>query len=135
MKEEDVMQLVECRIPTQGDENLLYRQCGRACRKVSAAVCEGASPPDILLCEAASALTVVYYLQYLILGEENSLKSFKAGDVSVTEDKKDFTALLSRAEEDYRSCLSRLSPYLKEESTVGESEPFFFKGVGGCRFH
>lgn len=136
MREEEVMRYVADRIPVDREnESLIQRQCGRACRTLGTLLNNEEKTPESLFCEASSALTVVYYLQYSMASGNSGVKSFKAGDVSVTEDSGDLTELLKQAEKNYHSCFTRLAPYLKEEAVMGCGEPFFFKGVGGCRFH
>lgn len=129
------MRYAAYRIPIDSEnESVIQRQCGRACRTLGALLKNAEETPESLFCEAASALTVVYYLQYSMARGSSGIKSFKAGDVSVTEDTADITPLLKQAEKSYHSCFTRLAPYLKAEA-AGGGEPFFFKGVGGCRFH
>lgn len=130
------MRYVADRIPIDGEnESVIQRQCGRACRTLSALLNDEEKTPEVLFCEAASSLTVIYYIQYGMASGGSGVKSFKAGDVSVTQDSGDLTELLKQAERNYHSCFVRLAPYLKEEAAIGGGEPFFFKGVGGCRFH
>lgn len=136
MREEEVMQYVADRIAVESEnESVIRLQCGRACRTLSALLNNEEKTPESLFCEAAAALTVVYYFQYTVASGKYGIKTFKAGDVSVTEDSGDLAELLKQAERNYHSCFVRLAPYLKEEASVGGGEPFFFKGVGGCRFH
>lgn len=128
------MQYVEDRIPISDNEEIIMRQCRRACNKVSRMVKEGENPPEPLLEETAAVLTVLYYLQYALAGGTEQVTHFKAGDVSITQSAGNVAEMQKQALREYRACLVQLSPYLSETVSSQEGTPFFFRGVGGCRF-
>lgn len=128
------MQYVEDRIPINGNEEVVMRQCRRAVNKVNRMVKEGENPPETLLEETAAVLTVLYYLQYVLAGGAEQVTHFKAGDVSVTQSSGDIAEMQKETLREYRACLTELSPYLGEMVSAQEGTPFFFRGVGGCRF-
>lgn len=134
LKEEQIMQYVEDRIPVNGNEEIIMRQCRRACSKVNGMVKDGENPPESLMEETAAVLTVLYYLQYALAGGVEQVTHFKAGDVSVTQSAGDIAAMQKEMLGEYRACLTNLSPYLSETASSQEGTPFFFRGVGGCRF-
>ncbi|MDD6275474.1 MAG: hypothetical protein PUB20_01420 [Clostridia bacterium] len=113
----DVKDYLSQLIDLTEDETLVASVCRTALREIEAGLKKDADFNDVRIVAAAAGLA--YYrlmLRRNSLSQEDSVMSFKAGDVSITQDSADTAKQLERAEIYCAKMFEKIAPLCEDNS-------------------
>lgn len=104
------------------EEDNILSLCKACLKEIEAMLKPDADCTDIRIASAAAALA--YYklsLKRSFSAEEDSVTSFKAGDVSITQSKSDISRLTDKAEALYRNAFEGILPLCRDNGFAFEN--------------